>query len=266
MIRPKITGAKIVHSSQPTQSTPPAAYEIQGREVRLPVEVRDASTSVAFYLVSASAAQRLVDPTGLRIATILPRRTLCTVGSVDYRDNDLGTYHEMAITFFVREHGARSIPFVGTLLGLVRGSLPTYIHHLPVDGAFTCEAGQTIWGFPKFMGEIVITRDGTTENSMLSVDGQHVLTQIVRTGGSRTMPAREQISYALRSGTLYRTRASMRGTGMGARLGGASLQLGTHPIADELRALGLPKRPLASTTIAHMSATFYAATTSEATR
>ena len=53
---------------------------------------------------------------------------------------------------------------------------------------------------------------------------------------------------------------------MGARLGGATLQLGTHPIADELRALGLPKRPLASTTIAHMSATFYAATTSEATR
>ena len=49
------------------------------------------STAVAFYLVPAAAAQRLVDPTGLRVATVLPGRTLCTIGSVDYRDNDLGT-------------------------------------------------------------------------------------------------------------------------------------------------------------------------------
>jgi len=252
--------------SSPAAAVPQTSYQIQGREVRFPVEVRDASTAVAFYLVSARAAQRLVEPTGLRVATILPGRTLCTIGSVDYRDNDLGTYHEMAITFFVRERGARSLPFAGTLLGLARGTLATYIHHLPVDGAFTCEAGQTIWGFPKFMSEIAITRDGGAETSALSVDGQHVLTQTVRTGGARTMPARDQISYALRDGTLYRTRAVMRGTSMGARLGGATLQLGTHPIADELRALGLPKRPLASTTIAHMSATFYAATTSEVRR
>lgn len=257
-----------MRSTPPTQAPEPtpAVYEIMGREVRLPVEVRDASTAVAFYLVSARAAQRLVDPTGLRVATILPGRTLCTIGSVDYRDNDLGTYHEMAITFFVRERGARSLPFAGTLLSLVLGSLATYIHHLPVDGAFTCEAGQTIWGFPKFMSEIAITRGGGAETLMLSADGQHVLTQTIRTGGSRTMPTREQISYALRNGTLYRTHASMRGTGMGARLGGATLQLGAHPIADELRALGLPKRPLASTTIAHMSATFYAAATSEVQR
>jgi hypothetical protein len=247
--------------ASPTTLAPQTTYQIQGRAVRLPVAVRDATTAVAFYLVPTAAAQRLVDPTGLRVATVLPGRTLCTIGSVDYRDNDLGQYHEMAITFFVRERGARALPFAGTMLGLVRGSLPAYIHHLPVDGAFTCEAGQTIWGFPKFVSEIAIASSGNTQTSVLTVGGQHVLTQTVRTGGSRTMPARDQISYALRDGTLYRTRAVMRGGGMGARLGGATLELGDHPIADELRTLGLPKRPLASTTIAHMSATFYAATT-----
>jgi hypothetical protein len=244
----------------------PAAYTIQGREVRLPVEVRDASTTVAFYVVSAAAAQRLVAPTGLRVATILPGRTLCTIGAVDYHDNDLGTYHEVAITFFVRERGQRALPLVGTWLGLVRGTLATYIHHLPVDGEFTCEAGQTIWGFPKFMSEIAIIHGHGRQTAVLRVDGLHVLTQGVRTGGSRTMPERDQISYALRDGMIYRTRARMRGTGMGVRLGGAKLELGDHPIADELRTLGLPKRALASSSIAHMSATFYAATRSEVHR
>ena len=241
----------------------PATYTIQGREVRLPVEVRDASTIVAFYVVPAAAAQRLVDPTGLRVATILPGRTLCTIGAVDYHDNDLGTYHEVAITFFVRERRARALPFVGTLLGLIRGTLATYIHHLPVDGEFTCEAGQTIWGFPKFMSEIAIVHGRGLKTAVLQVGGQHVLTQNVRTGGSRTMPERDQISYALRDGTLFRTRAQMRGTGMGVRLGGAKLELGDHPIADELRTLGLPRRALASSSIARMSATFYAAIRSE---
>ena len=235
-------------------------HRIQGREVRLPVEVRDATTAVAFYLIPAAAAQRSVDPTGLRVATALPARTLCSIGPVDYRDNDLGQYHEIAITFFVRERGERSLPFVSTALGLLRGSLATYIHRLPVDGEFTCEAGQTIWGFPKFMSDIAITRSGDSETSLLAVDGERVLTQTVRAGGSRKMPERDQISYALRRGVLYRTRATMRGAGMGARLGGARLTLGAHPLADELRTLGLPKRPIASTTIEHMSATFHAPT------
>ena len=243
-----------------------ATYAIHGREVRLPVEVRDASTTVAFYVVAAAAAQRLVAPTGLRVATILPGRTLCTIGAVDYYDNDLGTYHEVAITFFVRERGARTLPFFGTLLGLIRGTLATYVHHLPVDAEFTCEAGQTIWGFPKFMSEIAIIHGRGRQTAVLTVGGQHVLTQSVRTGGSRTMPERDQVSYALRDGALYRTRARMRGTGMGVRMGGAKLELGDHPIADELRTLGLPKGALASSTIAHMSATFYAATRSDVRR
>ncbi|MDP9236782.1 MAG: acetoacetate decarboxylase family protein [Chloroflexota bacterium] len=233
-------------------------YEIQGQAIRLPVEVRDATTAVAFYLVSAGAAQALIDPSGLRVAMILPGRTVCSIGSVDYRDNDLGRYHEIAIAFFVREPNARTLPFVGTLLGLLRGSLAAYIKYLPVDAEFTCEAGQRIWGFPKFMSEIAITATGDRQSSMLTVEGKHVLTPTVATGGSRAMPARDQISYALRDGVLYRTRASMRGGSIGIHLRGAPLQLGTHPVADELRTLGLPKRPLASMTIDHMSATFYA--------
>ena len=47
---------------------------IQGREVRLPVEVRDATAAVAYYLVPASAAQRLIEHSGLRVVQVLPGR------------------------------------------------------------------------------------------------------------------------------------------------------------------------------------------------
>ena len=239
--------------------SPPSIYLILGREVRLPVEVRDATAAVAYYLVPAAAAQRLVTPSALRVALVLPGRTLCTIGTMDYKDGDLGQYHEIAVTFFVHERDSRPLPFIGTALGLLRGNVGAYIHRLPVDGEFTCEAGRTIWGFPKFVTEIALSSAGGEQTAVLRADGQHVLTHTVRTGGTRVLRNRAQISYGHRDGVVYKTLAVMSGEGVGARLGGARLELGTHPLAGELRALGLPKRPLFSTYMSKMTGTFYAA-------
>src|SRR3954469_10462771 len=85
------------------------SYTIQGREVRLPVEVRDASSGAATYVVDATAARRLV-PAAFEVAEVWPRRTLLTLAVIDYRDNDLGAYHEVSITFFVRRRGERRFP------------------------------------------------------------------------------------------------------------------------------------------------------------
>ena len=242
-----------------TLQVEPDTYSILGREVRMPVEVRDATASVAYYLVSAKAAQALIEYSGLRVARTLPGRTLCTIGTMEYRDNDLGQYHEVAITFFVYEPGTRVLPVIGGPLAMMRGKLSAYIHQLPVDAEFSMEAGRGIWGFPKFMSKIEITRDLGVQTSVLTVDGAHVLTQRMRLGGTRGFGEREQISYALRDGMLYRTPSTMSGEGVGFRIGGARLQLGEHPIADELRSLGLPKKPLFTTAIGRLRGSFGAA-------
>src|SRR5690606_32737225 len=122
----------------------PARYPIQGRTVELPVVVRDASAGVATWLVPAREVQRLL-PDAFEAATVLPGRTPLAIAVIDYRDNDLGDYDEVSITCFVRPRGGpRGLPWVGTLTDLLRGRLGTYIWKLPVNQAFTCEAGRTI--------------------------------------------------------------------------------------------------------------------------
>ena len=242
-----------------TAEAPQPSYNIQGREVRLPVNVRDSTAAVAYYFVSASAAQKLIDATGLRIAQIVPGRTICTIGTINYKDGDLGRYHEIALTFFVHEKNSRSLPLVGALWSMLRGKLSAYVHQLPVDDEFACEAGQTIWGLPKRMSQIDISDDGERETAVLSIDGEHVLTQSMRMGGGRQFGEREQISYGLRGGALYRAASEMRGEGVGARMGGATLELGTHPLAEEFRSLGLPKRALFTTYMSKMTLCFHGA-------
>jgi hypothetical protein len=78
-------------------------------------------------------------------------------------------------------------------------------------------------------------------------------------GGARRLPDSVMTTYTLIDGAPHRTAFSSGGEGVGFRLGGAELTLGDHPIADELRTLGLPKRALMTMWMEHMHGSFEAA-------
>ncbi len=232
------------------------AYVVQGRTVRLPVLVRDAASMSAMFVVSSAGARRLIPDARLQVPELLPGRTICIIAGIEYRDNDLGQYNELSIAFFVTMGGGRPLPFFGMLSGFLRGQLGAYIHRLPVTTSFSRDAGRDIWGFPKTVDAIEFTDAGARRSCRLSVDGTHVLTLTMTRGGKRRMKDMPQDAYAWRDGILWRTPSVMGGEGVGVRLGGATLSLGNHPIAEELRGLGLPRRALMSTWVEHMHARF----------
>jgi hypothetical protein len=235
-------------------------FHIQGREVRLPVVVRDASSGAATYAVSAAAARRLIPSDAFELIEVWPGKALCSIAAIDYRDNDLGDYNEVSIAFFVREKGtAHGLPYVGTVADFLRGRVATYIRHLPVDQSFTCEAGRTIWGFPKTIERIDFSTSPDRATCALQMDGTHVLTLAVPRGGARRLPDSVMTTYSMIDGMPHKTAFSSGAEGVGFYLGGATLTLGTHPIADELRSLGLPKRALMTMWMEHMHGSFEAA-------
>jgi len=232
-------------------------FEIQGRTVTPPVVVRDATNASATFLVPSTAAQRWIPDGSFVVAELLPGRALLSIAAIDYRDNDLGDYDEVSLALFVRPRGeGSSWPVVGTLVEFLQGKLGTYIHRLPVNQSFTCEAGKAIWGFPKTVEGITIEALGERLSCRLEVDGQHAFTIRFPRGGTGTMPERELISYTYLHGVPHRTRAQMGGEGFAMRLGGADLVLGSHALANELRLLGLPRRALFTTFTEHMHAVF----------
>ena len=77
-------------------------------------------------------------------------------------------------------------------------------------------------------------------------------------GGGRTLPDVEMVTYSYLASALHRTRFTSGARGVGLHLGGAELELGDHPLADELRALGLPRRALLAVRMTHTHGTFAA--------
>jgi hypothetical protein len=264
-------------SAQPTPPAPsdgtsgePRSWTVLGRTIGLPVEVRKAAQWGVQYLVPAAAAQRIVDPTGLEVTGPVPGRALVALAVCRYDDTDLDPYHEVAVSFVVRPHDAPPLASaVQRTREFFTGAIGAYIHRLPVDQEFTCTAGRDIWGFPKWVTTIdidepdapgspsgVASRSGTGTVVRLVDDGVHVLTLTVAAGGSLHLPAQAPPSYSYADGVLRRTAWTTSSEGTTGRVGGASLVLGRHPMAEELRSLGLPKRALFSSSAAQMRASF----------
>jgi hypothetical protein len=234
------------------------SYVIQGRRVEFPVEVRHASAGSATFLVPAAPAQALIPLPEIEVAQVLPGRALCSLAIIDYKDNDLGDYNEVSIALFVRPRGDRPVvPYLGNMLDMAKGRLGTFIVHLPVDQAFTCEAGSVIWGFPKTVQRIEIDYALPGRVSCrLDYDGQHALTLSLPRGGGRSLPENTLTGYTSIAGIAHRNRFVSGAEGFGVHLGGAELTLGEGVIADELRSLGLPKKALMTTWMEKMYATF----------
>lgn len=248
-----------------TAKTP--TYTILGRTITMPVVVRDASSGSATFLVPSRAARRWLPGPELDVVELLPGRALLSIACIDYRDNDLGDYNEVSLALFVRRRGrSAGVPYIGTMADLLRGRVATYIHRLPVNQEFTCEAGRTIWGFPKVVDDIKMEYGERRMSCVWKADGELVLAFTMPRGGSRpdgrpsgrTMPDAALTTYSYIEGAAHRTRFVSGADGVGFHLGGVTVRLGRHPISDELRALGLPKRPLFSVWMERMRGRFEA--------
>src|SRR4051794_18262241 len=219
-------------------------YDVQGRTVAMPVEVRDATTATVIYDVDLDAASALA-PAGFQIIESSPGKAQLAIALVDYRDNDLGTYHEIGTIFFVRPVGG--------------GPDGTFITHLPVDAEFTCAAGNEIWGFPKSVERIDVTDTETSSRWALTMDSELVLDLTVPRGsGADEMPMMPMTSYTLLLGRPHATTFTQGGAGFSMTFGGegVELTLGGHPIAKELESLGLPREPALSTWLQRMRGSF----------
>jgi Acetoacetate decarboxylase (ADC) len=221
-------------------------YIVADRVVAMPCVVRDASAGTATFDIATAGARGLV-PAAFDIAETTPGRCQLTLAVIDYRDNDLGPYREVGITFFVRPAGTEDDG----------GEVGTYIHRLPVDDGFSCEAGRTIWGFPKTVDEIGFAYGDTSVTVTLTVDSELALRLTIPRAGDDEMPQMPMSTYTILDGTPHAVAFSQGGTGSQVGDGtGVTLELGEHPIGRELAALGLPTTPAFTTWTERMQATF----------
>jgi hypothetical protein len=228
-------------------------HTIAGTVLTMPVKIRRANQHMAMFSVDADAAQQLIEYSGLQVCRYLPGRAIVVLMLMHYIDGDLGQYLEYGTNVMVNPPGSsasgpRALQHAGA-----------FIHHLPVDQAFTLEAGQRIWGYPKVMADFTV-RDGRQFGFDVSIDGQLAVGMEFRPGlpipSAFTSRPQAHPTYSYRDGVVRETVGEMTLSGVRYRLGGARVWLGDHPYAKELASLGLPRRAMVSSSAANVEMSF----------
>jgi Acetoacetate decarboxylase (ADC) len=232
-------------------------WEIDGQQLRLPVQMRDATVAAAVYTADAAAARSAVEGTPF-VPVTLAGRALSVLVCVHYIDGDLGSYDEFGVELLVRGPGRRVGPV--TL-------------HLPVTAPFTQSAGRSIWGLPKYQASGTIITEERQTRVEISAGDNFILAGSI--AGGIPLPGRFRAKVGgwsvglqgANEGTVLYTASRLRVSGIRMRFGGRTLAWGhQHPMALVARSLGMARRPICSVTARRLEAEIGSAASVDAPR
>jgi hypothetical protein len=230
-------------------------YDIEGQQLSYPTIFDDGAAAAGLFVVDANAADERIAASGFKTARIAPGKAIFSLTCVDYRDTQCGVYHEIAMSFFVDPFpspGCR-IPYLSTLMDIVRGQVRSYTWVLPVTTALSCEAGKQMWGFPKTIEQIDFEDHDGQATFTLTMQGTEVLRYTVKSSGDKSPPVMHSPVYSNFEGAPHVGTLTQEFHKVGYSLRGGTLELGDHALATELRALGVGKHPLLATWLGKLS-------------
>ncbi len=218
---------------------------IQGRPITFPMEVERFHAATMGFSVPADAATALLPGDAFVVTELEPGAAQLIVSLCDYRENPWGDYNEVNIGFLARPADAG--PEV----------IGSFIYRMPVDQEFTCEAGNQVMGFPKVVTRIDAEYTDERVTFRLWEDAAETLTVgLPRVVADRGTTRTESVSYSYLDGVPHATPLAIDMPSNLVAPEDVSLTLGDGTIADELRALGLPKAPSFCTWGEDLTATF----------
>ncbi|MGE0842570.1 acetoacetate decarboxylase family protein [Pseudonocardia sp.] len=213
---------------------------VEDRTLTFPVRIADATAVAGCWVVRAADVRPVLRDAEFEVAAVAGR-TVAVLALLRYLVSDLGAYDELGLAVPVRH----------------LGRLGAHLLQLPVTGPFTTAAGRQLWGLPKWLADADLSLGPRGATSEWRADGHVVLEAALRTSPTVlpvSVPAR-LTALAARDGDVLRS--PVRGRARGLRVGfGAAARLvghGPHPLTDDLRALRLPRRPLLTVGIEHLS-------------
>ncbi|MBX3284390.1 MAG: acetoacetate decarboxylase family protein [Actinobacteria bacterium] len=228
-----------------TTDAPTVWGEIDGQTITFPMEVTDFDAATLVFSVPADAARALLPGDAFDVVAA-DGVAQFVVALCDYHQNPWGDYLEINLGFLARPVGAGD-DVVGS-----------FVYRMPVDQAFTCQAGNEVMGFPKTVEDLAVAHADGRVTFSWHAGGELVLS----VSFPDVAPATDEVarvetgSYSYLHGVPHETPLAMD---MGSGLLDPSeveVVLGSGPAADELRSLGLPKAPDFGTWGTGLTATF----------
>lgn len=220
--------------------------DFNGEPARLPVFYYDNTAFTAIYPAPLGKLRKILPKPDYHAVPVLPGVGAVAITCFEYRDTDIRPYNEISISVLMSYRRSSSLPAVGVVKSLMRNEFHTYIHHLPVTTRVALDGGVDVYNYPKFLSEINFEYTDETIRCELLENGEFIFAitaKKLKTGRGKTYhfctyPVKED--RAQMADVLFRAREQA----MSYNPNSCDLELGDHPIGQELKDLLLLKKPI----------------------
>jgi hypothetical protein len=221
---------------------------IAGQPARVPIFYYDGTAISAVFAARLGGLRRLMPDPRFCPARLAPGLGAVAITCFEYRDTDIGSYNELAISVVLNEPWfLPNLPGLALISSLRRRQLHAWVHHLPVTTEIARAGGVDFYNYPKFIGGIDFEQSEQRRTCSLSEGAEHILTL---SGERIAAPRSEQFQlfshlWMDRQPQSSEFKINAIEMGVSLRPTVASLQLGDrHPIARELAKVIASRRPI----------------------
>jgi hypothetical protein len=217
-----------------------------GTTAHLPLCGYEGEMMSAAFTVDTEQARAMLPGRDLVPIRVTPSRSLLVISAVEYRRKSIAPYREFLVTLPVRERGAPNLPLLSAMLLERLPGFAVYLTHVGVTTNEALRIGWDLLGYPKFLADVAFDEDLDERRCVAAEGGQAIFSLSVRKPTSLALKEQRFALYSLgpRDRRRYRVEYASRAWEHTGLLG-ARLELGAHPVADELRELGLSTTALA---------------------
>lgn len=213
-----------------------------GTTVQMPLLSMRSNAFGAYFLIDAAKAQALI-PGDLRPVLVTPDHALINIQVLDYLEKNIDPYREFYCSIPVHRSPEDNAPVASLEEADELPGNGSYIVHIAVDVPQALWIGRDVLGLPKIFVNVELSETDTERTGTVSQHGEKIFSLSVnRPDGAPEEVYREFHGYTVSplDNALYHIPYQLDATATVTQgAGHAKLELGTHPIAGELRELGI---------------------------
>jgi len=211
-----------------------------GSQFAVPWCVYECTAMMASFPASTVKVKELLPSKRLEPVQLVPGRAIIAVAAIEYRQHsDEKPFNEVSIMIPVIYQPRVNVPGIPLVFPEWFKRFGLYVYQIPVTTREAQVPGLEIWGVPKSIADITFRDSDEARSCTLSADGRDVLTLSVKKLLTRRKRSNYWL-YGVKDGRLLRFLNETQGYYGKARFArGASLELGSHPTAERLKALNI---------------------------
>jgi len=221
-------------------------FDWRGSKGILPIFYHDNTSMSAIFMASTDKVKKYLPLPEMKLIEVFPGKCLVAFTAFEYRKTDINPYNEFSIAFLVT-YKTPSIPVTTIAWQTLKKSFSAYIWQLPVTTEIARIGGVDIYGYPKFIADIVFQKNQDRLECNLSEKGKKILTlkgKVLPTAQSKVM---RYLTYSVKNGIPLMANVFVNPLEFAQSNNpkAAEIDLGTdHPISEVLRNIGMSKSPL----------------------